>query len=115
MAYIDDFMVLAPSREELLQVHNEVISPTLKWLGWIREPTKGLWEPTQCTKVLGLVVDLESGVFQASEEKLLAIEHMVCVHLATCHTKRELAQLAGSINTIAKAAPILQLYLRSTY
>jgi hypothetical protein len=115
MAYIDNFVVLALSQEELLSIHNHTISPTLKQLGWVWEPTKGAWEPTQHAEVLRLVVNLASGLFLASEEKLQAIEGMVSTHLLVCHTKWELAQLAGSINTIAQAVPILQLYLHSTY
>ena len=51
----------------------------------------------------------------ASEEKLQAIEGRGSKHLAVCHTKWELAQLAGSINAITWATPILQLYLHLTY
>ncbi|ELR21847.1 uncharacterized protein ACA1_386560 [Acanthamoeba castellanii str. Neff] len=69
MVYIDDFMVLAPSKVELQWIRDQVIVPTLKCLSWLREPTKG------------------DGATPSS----------------------------SSINTIAKAAPILQLYLQSTY
>jgi hypothetical protein len=115
MAYINDFVVLALSKEELWWIRDQVIVPTLERLGWLREPTKGEWEPMQCAEVLGLIVDLVGGRFEASLKKLRAIEAMVQEHLQWCHTKRQLAQLAGLINAISKAAPILQLYLRSTY
>jgi hypothetical protein len=115
MAYIDDFMVLALSKEELQWIRDQVITPTLKCLGWLREPTKGEWEPMQHAEVLGLIVDLAGGRFEASLEKLHTIKAVVQEHLQLCHTKRQLVQLAGSINAISKVAPILQLYLQSAY
>ncbi len=64
-----------------------MIAPTLDRLGWLRELTKGEWEPTQHAEVLGLIVDLAGGRFKASLEKLCAIKAMVQEHLLWCHTK----------------------------
>lgn len=87
MAYIDDFMVLVLSKEELWLIRDQVIMPTLECLSWLREPTKGEWEPMQRAEVLGLIINLAGGRFEASLEKLCAIEAMVQEHLQWCHTK----------------------------
>ncbi|ELR13538.1 RNAdirected DNA polymerase subfamily protein [Acanthamoeba castellanii str. Neff] len=55
-SYLDDFVVMAPDCEALRRIRDTVITPTLDQLRWLREPTKGEWEPTQCAEVLALVV-----------------------------------------------------------
>ena len=45
--------------------------PTLQWLGWVHEETKGQWEPSQVVEVLSLVLDLERGTMHIPEPKIL--------------------------------------------
>lgn len=91
MAYIDDFVVLAPTWEELLQIRDQIIGPTLSRLGWVREPSKGQWEPVQRAEVLGLDVDLEAGRFVISQQKIAAIQAQIRDILQGVHTKRQIA------------------------
>lgn len=116
MVYIDDFCILAPTREELLRVRDLVIAPLLETLGWIQEPEKGCWEPTQVTEVLGLLVDLKEGRFIIPERKVIAIQRLLRKKMGMgCCTRRTLARLCGIINSVMKAVPVLRIYLRECY
>jgi len=70
-------LVLAPTREELLQIRDQIIGPTLSRLGWVQDPSKGQWEPVQRAEVLGLDVDLKAGRFVISQQKIAAIQAQI--------------------------------------
>ncbi len=116
MAYVDDFIVLAPTKEELLKVRDHIIVPTLDRLGWIREPSKGQWEPVQSLVVLGLGINLLTGRFFVPNEKQVKVQNL-CMQVVKrmWSTKRELARVGGYLNSISRAAPIIQVYLREMY
>ncbi len=116
VVYLDDFVIMAPTREELLWIRDHCITPTLHRLGWVREPSKGQWDPTQRTEVLGLIVDLIQGKFFIPQVKVNKIKsYTVKVHLKLRLAKRKLASISGYINSVTRAAPILRLYCREIY
>jgi len=114
-AYIDDFTVVAATRDELLMVRDTIIVPTLERLGWIRETSKGQWEPAQSAEVLGFMVDLEEGRIYIPEAKLQNVEKLCNQPVGKTMTKKELASLVGTIGSLKRAAPLIQLYLREAY
>ncbi|ELR11801.1 uncharacterized protein ACA1_362880 [Acanthamoeba castellanii str. Neff] len=115
MSYLDDFVVMAPDCEALQQIHDTVITLTLDRLGWLREPTKGEWELTQCAEVLGLVVDLGMGLLRVPEPKVEALEGLCLRNVCDHRTRRQLAELVGSVTAVSRAALVLHLYLHSVY
>eukprot|EP00873_Tetraselmis_striata_P022830 jgi/Tetstr1/443094/TSEL_031150.t1 len=72
LPYMDDFLFLADSREAALELRVR-LSTLLNRLGLLRNPNKGVWEPTQVGPHLGLIIDLKRGEFRAPEEKLIAL------------------------------------------
>jgi hypothetical protein len=69
LPYIDDFIFLADSYDAALLLQQRVDS-LLERLGLLRNPTKGVWTPTQVGDHLGLIVDLKRGKFRAPPDKL---------------------------------------------
>eukprot|EP00873_Tetraselmis_striata_P032900 jgi/Tetstr1/453164/TSEL_040181.t1 len=72
LPYMDDFLFLADSREAALELRVR-LSTLLDRLGLLRNPNKGVWEPTQVGPHLCLIIDLQRGEFRAPEEKLIAL------------------------------------------
>eukprot|EP00873_Tetraselmis_striata_P025279 jgi/Tetstr1/445543/TSEL_033317.t1 len=72
LPYMDDFLFLADSREAALELRVR-LSTLLDRLGLLRNPNKGVWEPTQVGPHLGLIIDPKRGEFRAPEEKLIAL------------------------------------------
>eukprot|EP00873_Tetraselmis_striata_P045457 jgi/Tetstr1/465721/TSEL_010346.t1 len=77
------------------------LSTLLDRVGMLRNPNKGVWEPTQVGPHLGLIVGLQRGKFRAPEEKLIALAK-AARSLLTCATSdkrwppaRQLASFAG--------------------
>jgi hypothetical protein len=116
IVYLDDFVIMAPTKEELLVIRNTIVLPLLDRLGWVKEMSKSHLEPTQRTTVLGLVVDLQQGKFFVPEEKVKKIHHLVKkVQGKKQLSRRRLASIAGYIISVARAAPLVRLYCREIY
>eukprot|EP00873_Tetraselmis_striata_P033276 jgi/Tetstr1/453540/TSEL_040508.t1 len=62
----------ADSREAALELRAR-LDTRLDRVGLLRNPNKGVWEPTQVGPHLGLIVDLQRGKFRGPEEKLIAL------------------------------------------
>jgi Reverse transcriptase (RNA-dependent DNA polymerase) len=114
-AYMDDFSAVAPTKDELLMVRDTIIAPTLERLGWVRETTKGQWEPVQAAEVLGFQVDLLAGRLYIPKAKLRNAEVICKQPVGRMLSKKELASLVGVLSSLKKAAPLIQLYLREAY
>eukprot|EP01087_Luapelamoeba_hula_P001918 TRINITY_DN1170_c0_g1_i5.p2 TRINITY_DN1170_c0_g1~~TRINITY_DN1170_c0_g1_i5.p2 ORF type:complete len:582 (-),score=-25.12 TRINITY_DN1170_c0_g1_i5:1468-3213(-) len=111
MAYIDDFVVMAEDPEELCRVRDELIAPLLERLGWVREPSKGEWDPVQRLEVLGLIVDLSLGTLEIPGDKLERARKLVLRALRKRRSNRQLAELIGYLSFLARAAPELKIVI----
>eukprot|EP00873_Tetraselmis_striata_P009550 jgi/Tetstr1/429814/TSEL_019681.t1 len=107
--------ILTPLEPALeLRVRPTLLDP----LGLLRNPNKGVWEPTQVGPHLGLIVDLQRGEFRAPEEKLLALakaaRSLSARHMASCRegSLRGPRVLLHADNTAVVAA-LLNLTSRS--
>jgi hypothetical protein len=97
-------------------VRDNVILPTLNRLGWVRESSKGQWEPAQQIQVLGLGIDLVCGRYFVPEDKLKkAIRKCNKAAMRKSASRRWLAGVAGYVNSIALAVPLVRVYLRQLY
>jgi hypothetical protein len=88
---MDDFMFMANSREAAL-ILRDCVEALLHRLGVKRNPSKGLWEPTQVGDHLGLTTDLLSGEFRAPIDKLQALS-------------KHASALLGGVATTARCLP----------
>ena len=100
LLYLDDVLFLAPSPQAALAQRAEV-SALLARLGLRRNPTKGVWEPSQRLPHLGLELDLSSGLFSPPRSRLDAIRRLASSLLGRAVARRRwvpsarLARLAG--------------------
>jgi hypothetical protein len=72
LPYVDDFLFLASSEDEALQVRHRLDTP-LDRLGLLRHPTKGVWEPTRFGHHLGININSETGYFFSPADKVQKI------------------------------------------
>jgi hypothetical protein len=101
-SYIDDFCLVASSREQLLQ-HRREIELDLERLGLVRAPQKGHWEPTQQLTILGHTVDLAAGRVSPTAEKAAAIAAS-CRRMAAATAPvrvRDVASIAGKLGALS--------------
>jgi hypothetical protein len=75
LPFMDDFLVVCPTRAECLLARSHV-QLVLEDLGIERHPEKGCWEPTQRLEHLGIDLDFKEGKFQAPERRLLQLRQM---------------------------------------
>jgi hypothetical protein len=74
LPYIDDILFLADSYNAALLLRQR-IDAMLAHLGLQRNPKKGVLTPTQVGNHLGLMVDLNLGMFRAPSDKLRQLAH----------------------------------------
>ena len=110
--FMDDFALVAPTREEVLAAR-AVLESELEALGWVRAPGKGSWEPTQRFTVLGMVVDLAEGRVCPVPEKAAAVA-AACAALAcrASPTVREVASVAGRLGALDACWSLARLLAR---
>lgn len=115
LAFLDDVIVSAPSRELLFQVR-EQIAHELKTLGWQREESKGQWEPTQRVKFLGLIFDTALERIFIPEEKVDKLKSQLQV-LSTQQsmTARQVARVSGLVISVSLAFAPARLFSRALY
>ena len=111
-AYLDDFCLMAPSREALLEAR-EIVAGDLEAMGWVRSPTKGHWEPTQAFGVLGLHVDLRQARVGLNGDKATAVRRS-CARMAlrSRSSVRELASVAGKLGALHPGWAMARLLAR---
>ena len=111
-AFLDDFLILARSREEALE-HTGIVINLLQDYGFRINWEKSSPEPVRILEYLGVVVDLENLTFSLPEEKVLKI-------LSLCHksqrvekiSRRELEKIVGFLNFAAGYIKWGKLYLK---
>eukprot|EP00873_Tetraselmis_striata_P003432 jgi/Tetstr1/423696/TSEL_014330.t1 len=90
-------------------------------LGLLRNPNKGVWEPTQVGPHLGLIIDLKRGEFRAPEEKLIALAKAArsLMGRAACDKPwlpaRQLASFAGKAQFMYLAIGPARSFLRELH
>jgi len=115
VAYVDDFLLMAPSKEILLE-HRTAIEVDMSKLGIIREPTKGHWIPTQHITFLGLEIDTMTSQIIIPEEKVLQlIQHLRDILVLERVSVRSLASVAGKLISVSRAFSPARLYTRRLY
>ena len=114
---IDDFLLLAPSKEEAsIQAH--LMTMSLQVLGFSVNNEKSILTPCQEIEFLGVVIQSHSPALHLSQHKLQVLKSRAQQLLkkdATHQTiiARDLAQFIGTANAAALAIPPAPLFCRS--
>jgi len=120
LIYLDDWLFLAPSHSEALQTR-ALVESTFTSLGLLRNPTKGVWEPTQRLQHLGLLLDTVEGSFRVPADKLSRLHQGASslLHHAISHCRhvdpRRLAAFLGLAASVKPALPEQPLRSRSLH
>ena len=120
LPYMDDFLVLAKTKEEAFRAR-ERVQWVLDNLGLRRNPTKGVWEPGQVVEHLGLEVDTAEGQFRVTEKRMAKIQGMArqirytALHSNRLIPVRALASLVGIAQSVYLAIPPARFYLRELH
>lgn len=120
LPYLDDFLLIAPSREQLERESQEFLR-LLQALGLRVNIDKCHLQPSQCLEHLGLLVDTQQGTFSVPQRRLEDIQSLAVVLLrhATLHRRfvsaRLLARLSGLVQSLHLAMADCGLHLRSLY
>eukprot|EP00873_Tetraselmis_striata_P042077 jgi/Tetstr1/462341/TSEL_007347.t1 len=97
------------------------LSTLLDRLSLLRNPNKGVWEPTQVGPHLGLIVDLQRGEFRAPAEKLIALAKAARSLLGRAASNkrwlptRQLASFAGKAQFLYLALTPARFFLRELH
>ena len=112
IAYIDDILILAESKEVVVD-QVEALIYLLKCLGFIINEKKSITTPTQVIEFLGLTVDSVSMELKLPSEKMKKI-HAEARKLADLETidTRSLSCLLGKMNATSCVVPPAPLFTR---
>ncbi len=119
LIFLDDIIVMAPTREALLASMGRVWED-LKRLGLKVNLAKSHWEPMQRGEWLGMWIDTVEGTFSITEHQLNKLEAELRQFLKEASTDpamtaRLLAKLAGRIVCWARALTPARLMTRELY
>ncbi len=120
LPYLDDYLFLFQDRESAVE-GSAWIQSLLFWLGFTPHEKKCVWEPARRLEHLGLVVDLEKGVFEVPAKKLARLANMAkglrIVASQNCRLvkKQHLASFCGYAQSLRLAISCAQLFLRALY
>ena len=121
LPYMDDFLLVAASREEALELR-EYTEAVLDTLGLKRNVSKGVWaEPVQDLKHLGLGINTATGMFYATEDRLDRVNTVgrsLLTHARTQKGKvsaRQLASFTGLTQSLYLAIPAARFLNRSLH
>eukprot|EP00873_Tetraselmis_striata_P046012 jgi/Tetstr1/466276/TSEL_000956.t1 len=121
LPYMDDFLFLARTQAEAIW-QRDYIERHLSGFGLLRNPNKGVWEPTQKLVHLGLEIDTSgSPTLRAPAEKLASIARAAkrLIQRAKRDRRwlpaRELAALAGKCQFLYLAIAPARFYLRELH
>lgn len=119
LPYMDDFLVLCETEQAALEAR-EYVDAVLGVLGLRRNASKGVWQPAQVVKHLGLGVDTKRGIFFVTPERLEKLRsagrRLLC-RAASCQGRglvpvRQLAAFTGLAQSLYLALPAARLFLR---
>ena len=118
--YLDDFLVVAPTRE-ILEEQMRFVEEAVGALGLTINYAKSNWEPTQDLKHLGLGIDSARNVFYVTADKQAKIrgvaKAMLCTSAAKARwvTARSVASLTGLAQSVYLAVPPARFHLRALH
>jgi len=117
VAYIDDFLLLAQSREEA-HLQGQLMVTMFKALGFSINTEKSLLTPQQELEFLGVTVQSQPPTLHLPQIKMKAIKDRASqlLNRDASHqtiTVREMAQFIGTANAAAVAIPPAPLFYRS--
>jgi hypothetical protein len=115
IAYLDDFLFMTSTQADSIKLRS-VVQKDFMELGWVWEDSKSIWDPCQRLEFLGLIIDTGMGVLEVPQEKIQktigkiksAVEKKIV-------SGREIASLAGSVISLARAFTPARLYTRDFY
>lgn len=118
--YLDDFLLVARTQEELRhQMH--FVEDAVTALGLTINYEKSNWAPTQNLKHLGLGIDSKRNLFYVTPDKQakirVAATTMLCTSAAKARwvTARSVASLTGLAQSVYLAVPPARFHLRSLH
>jgi hypothetical protein len=118
--YLDDFLLIAKTREALLR-QMRFVEKAVELLGLTINVEKSVWTPTQDLKHLGLGIDSARNVFYVTQDKQTKIravaKAMLCTSAAKARwvTARSVASLTGLAQSVYLAVPPAHFHLRSLH
>ena len=117
IAYIDDFLLLAPSKEEA-HVQAQLMTTVLQALGFSINNEKSTLVPCQEIEFLGVIVQSHPPTLRLPQHKLQILKSKAqqLLHKDASHqtiTARDLAQFIGTASAAAVAIPPGPLFYRS--
>jgi hypothetical protein len=112
--YIDDFLFLAWSPEQLSTIMDDVLR-TLAELGWVVKLSKSVLVPTQLIYFLGFTLDFQRGEIRISQEKAADLIDFTDKLLSRYESKQQvnvsaLAKLNGKAQFCSLACPWLKAF-----
>ena len=120
LPYLDDFLFIFRDEESAL-AGSSWVRNLLYWLGFTPHEKKCVWTQTRRLEHLGLVVDLEQGVFEVPAKKMARLVNMAKGLLITSASNRRLvskqalASFCGFAQSVKLAVSCAQLFLRKLY
>ena len=111
-AYLDDWLLLANSKEESIQFTSEVVS-LLSSLGWVINHQKSALIPAQRVTYLGADLDLEKGFAFPSETRIDSIVSLAS-QISRQHPLRARIWLCflGHLASLVEVLPLCRLRMR---
>ena len=117
LPYMDDFLFIVRTLRQALQAR-PFVEALLELLGLSRSPKKGVWEPTQRLKHLGLGVDSRLMVFFLTpdrRDKIVTAAREILQLRNSLVCRRRLQGFCGLAQSVHLAVPPVRRFLRSLY
>ena len=112
LVYLDDFLIMAHTREQCLE-QAQLIVGLLDKLDYLINREKSVLEPTQRLEYLGFLIDTVEMKFFLPEMKILKIQNLAEKFLSEQISARQLASLLGLLQATLPAITIAPLYFRN--
>jgi len=115
MAYLDDFLLVAATREEVIAARDRVLA-LLDDLGWVIALDKSVLEPHQSLDFLGLSINSQTMEFSIPGTKLVKLLAVVdSVLQGNSLSAWQLASVAGKLVSIMRAWPAVRVFCTELY
>ena len=111
-AYLDDWLILADSRDQSQARTREVLE-FLQSIGWVVNDDKSLLTPVQSLIYLGAQIDFTRGLVFPSKERILALVNETSVLLSTSQsTALAWLRALGMMASLVELVPLCRLRMR---